>query len=100
MFLRRWISRPWFRNGYVSYKGKKYKIAGRACMDQFMVDFKETNPKEGDSVLIFGRIGPDHIPIEQIAKEINTTTYALLTYSRKNKIPCKIIILINGILEE
>ena len=71
--------RPWFRNGYISYKGEKYKIAGRACMDQFMVDFKESNPKEGDSVLIFGRIGPDHIPIEQIAKEIKTTTYALLT---------------------
>ncbi len=71
--------RPWFRNGYISYKGEKYKIAGRACMDQFMVDFKETNPKEGDSVLIFGRLGPDEIPIEQIAKEISTTSYALLT---------------------
>ena len=49
------LPRSWFENGYVSYNGEKYKIAGRICMDQFMVDFGDTEPKIGDEVLIFGK---------------------------------------------
>ena len=73
------LPRSWFENGYVSYNGKKYKIAGRICMDQFMVDFGHTEPKIGDEILIFGKRKNDFIPIEKIAKKIDTTTYVLLT---------------------
>ena len=73
------IPRSWFEEGYISYNGEKYKIAGRICMDQFMVDFGDTEPKIGDEVLIFGKRKNDFIPIEKIAKKINTTTYVLLT---------------------
>ena len=73
------LSREWFKDGYISYKGKHYKIAGRICMDQFMVDFKETRPDIGEEVLMFGKKGPDNIPIELIADNIDTTTYSLLT---------------------
>jgi len=71
--------RPWYRDGYVSYKGSKYKIAGRVCMDQFMVDFKDVKPRIGDEVLIFGKKDLDYIPIEMIAKSIDSTAYVLLT---------------------
>jgi len=71
--------RPWYENGFVSYKGVEYKIAGRACMDQFMVDFGDVEPEEGDEVLIFGKRNLDNIPIERIASEIGTTAYALFT---------------------
>ena len=71
--------RPWYKKGYVSYKGVYYKIAGRVCMDQFMVDFGNTSPTLGDEVLIFGKKDNDNIPIEKIAKNIDTTTYVLLT---------------------
>ena len=30
------IPRSWFEEGYISYDGEKYKIAGRICMDQFI----------------------------------------------------------------
>ena len=71
--------RPWYENGYVSYKGQNYKIAGRACMDQFMVDFGDVEPGEGEEVLIFGKKDGNRIPVETIAVEIGTTTYVLLT---------------------
>ena len=71
--------RPWYKNGFVSYKGIEYKIAGRACMDQFMVDFGDVLPDEGDEVLIFGKRNLCNIPIERIADEIGTTPYALFT---------------------
>ena len=73
------VPRSWYENGYVSYKGVKYKIAGRICMDQFMVDFGDTEPMIGDEVLIFGKKKNDFIPIEDIANKTDTTTYVLLT---------------------
>ena len=71
--------RPWYKNGHISYKGEIYDIAGRVCMDQFMVDFGDMEPRLGDEVLIFGKKDDDHISLESIAKNIDTTTYVLLT---------------------
>ena len=71
--------RPWYQNGYVSYEGNHYKIAGRVCMDQFMVDFGNIEPDIGDEVLVFGKKNNDKIPLEVIADKIMTTTYVLLT---------------------
>ena len=71
--------RSWYKKGYVSYGGQNYKIAGRVCMDQLMVDFGDEVPKEGEEVLFFGKKDGNEIPVETIAKEIGTTTYVLLT---------------------
>jgi alanine racemase len=71
--------RPWYEKGFVGYKGQTYKIAGRVCMDQFMVDFGDVEPDEGEEVLFFGKKDGNEIAVETIAREINTTTYVLLT---------------------
>lgn len=71
--------RPWYVEGVVGYKGEEYKIAGRVCMDSFMVDFGDTKPVVGDQVLIFGETKENHIPVERIANTIDSTTYVLLT---------------------
>lgn len=76
------LPRNWYKNGYVSYKGRYYKIAGRICMDQLMIDFGSVIPKVGEEVLFFGVKDHNEIYIEKIAKEINTTTYVLLTAIR------------------
>ena len=76
------LPRQWFDKGYIYYKGKKYKIAGRICMDQLMVDFGETNPCIGDEVLFFGKDNNGHIPVENIAEAINSTVYVLLSSIR------------------
>ncbi len=71
--------RDWYENGYVGYEGSYYKIAGRVCMDQLMIDFGSVIPKEGNEVLFFGKKDKNKISVEKIAEEINTTTYVLLT---------------------
>ncbi len=73
------LPRDWYKDGYVSYKGNYYRIVGRICMDQLMIDFGEEQPKDGDEVLFFGKKDRDEIKIEDIAKKIGTTTYVLLT---------------------
>ena len=62
--------REWYLNGFISFKGSKYSIAGRACMDQFMVDFGDADVKVGDEVLIFGQNNLDKILVDDIAKDI------------------------------
>ena len=71
--------RPWYEDGYVIYNGKKFKIAGRVCMDQLMIDFGNLVPEIGDDVLFFGenKIGNLHVDI--IADKINSTPYVLFT---------------------
>tara|TARA_B100000073_G_scaffold42598_1_gene31835 strand:- start:45 stop:1169 length:1125 start_codon:yes stop_codon:yes gene_type:complete len=71
--------RPWFENGYVIYNGQKFKIAGRVCMDQLMIDFGNVVPELGDDVLFFGDNQIGHLPVEIIADQINSTPYVLFT---------------------
>ena len=71
--------REWYINGYISLKGKKYPIAGRVCMDQFMVDFGDAEVKIGDEVLIFGQNNKDKILVDDIAKDIKSTSYVILS---------------------
>ncbi len=73
------LPRAWYEQGYISYKGNYFRIAGRICMDQFMVDFGDTKPNLDDEVLIFGRKDENHLSVELIAEKIKTTTYVLLT---------------------
>ena len=73
------MPRNWFREGYVGYKGSNYRIAGRVCMDQFMVNFGDDKPAMGDHVLIFGDDGKNQIPLEEIAQKTDLTTYVLMT---------------------
>jgi len=44
-------------------------------MDMCMIDITNTNAKEGDEVIIFGK----EIPVEKIAKQLNTIPYEILT---------------------
>ena len=71
--------RAWYEGGYVTFKGKPYPIAGRICMDQFMVDFGDDRAEIGDEVLLFGENGKDSLHMEEIAQQINSTPYVLST---------------------
>ena len=71
--------REWYLNGFISFKGNKYSIAGRVCMDQFMIDFRGADVKVGDEVLIFGQNNLDKILVDDIAKDIGSTSYVILT---------------------
>jgi len=66
-------------NGFISLRGNKHPIAGRVCMDQFMVDFGDAEVKVGEEVLIFGQNEVDKILVDDIAKDIGSTSYVILT---------------------
>ena len=48
-------------------------------MDQFMVDFGKEEPEEGETVLIWGRDGNNHLPIEEISKDLGLNPYTLFS---------------------
>ncbi|MGN7946158.1 alanine racemase [Bacillus sp. 22446] len=54
--------------------GKRRKIAGRVCMDQFMVDLKKDIPA-GEPVVLIGAQGEDKISVDEIAKRLETINY-------------------------
>ncbi len=61
--------------GKVLIHGEFAPVMGNVCMDMTMVDITGIAAKEGDEVTIFG---PD-LPIQQVAKWIDTIPYELLT---------------------
>ena len=55
--------------GEVLIHGKRAKILGRICMDQFMVDLTGIpEAKEGDLVTLVGRDGAEEITMEEVAE--------------------------------
>jgi len=63
------------RNGFVYIAEKRCPIIGNICMDLCMVDVSDTDAKEGDTAIIFGK----EITIEEIANQLETIPYEILT---------------------
>ena len=73
------VPRPWYINGFVKFKNQNFKITGRICMDQLMIDIGSAEINYGDEVLIFGSNEHGIIDVNHIAKEIDSTSYVLVT---------------------
>ena len=61
--------------GEVVIVGKRCPIIGNICMDTCMVDVTETNAKEGDTVIVFGK----ELSVVEIAQKSGTIPYEILT---------------------
>ncbi|HEX6223884.1 MAG TPA: bifunctional UDP-N-acetylmuramoyl-tripeptide:D-alanyl-D-alanine ligase/alanine racemase [Chryseolinea sp.] len=61
--------------GEVLINGDRAPVIGNVCMDMTMVDITGVDAKEGDEVTIFG----SELPIEDMAKRIQTIPYEILT---------------------
>jgi len=59
-------------------KGKRFKISGRVCMDQIMVDVGDTPVKVGDEVVLIGSQGKNTITAEEIASLSGTIPYEIV----------------------
>ncbi len=60
------------KDHHVEINGKLFKVVGRICMDQIMVDITNgENIKIGDEVIVLG--GKGEASIESVAKKLNTT---------------------------
>ncbi len=61
--------------GKMIVKGKEAPIIGNVCMDMCMIDITDIHANENDEVIIFG----DQNPITDVAKDIGTIPYEVLT---------------------
>ncbi len=61
--------------GKMIVKGKPALIIGNVCMDMCMIDITDINANENDEVIVFG----DSCPITEIAKDVGTIPYEILT---------------------
>lgn len=72
-------SRQLSSRGEVLMGGQRKAIAGRICMDQFMVDAGNQPFMPGEEVVLIGQQGGDSIRIEEVAERAHTIGYELLT---------------------
>jgi alanine racemase len=65
--------------GEVSLRGRRYRIAGRVCMDQFVLDVGDDETAAGDTVTLFGP-GDDGEPTaDDWAATLDTINYEIVT---------------------
>ena len=61
--------------GHVLVNGKLAPVIGNVCMDMTLINVTGIQCKEGDQVIIFGI----ERPIEDLAKEMGTISYEVMT---------------------
>ncbi|MFA4889853.1 MAG: alanine racemase [Candidatus Omnitrophota bacterium] len=62
----------------VLIKGKRFKISGRICMDQMMVDVGNLAVKTAEEVILIGRQGKNRITVEELAGYAGTISYEIV----------------------
>lgn len=62
----------------VLIKGKRFKISGRVCMDQIMVDVGSLEVETGDEVVLIGSQGRSRISAEELAALSATIAYEIV----------------------
>lgn len=62
----------------VLIKGERFKITGRVCMDQIMVDVGNLAVKIGDEVMLIGAQGKNKITAEELALLSDTIPYEIV----------------------
>ncbi len=58
--------------------GRRFRIAGRICMDQIMSDLGSFKPKVGDEVVLIGRQGKQKVTAEELADLSGTIPYEIV----------------------
>jgi len=63
----------------VLIEGKRHRVSGTVCMDQFLVDVGEDPVDIGAVATLIGSDGDAHIPAEELAGVIGTINYEITT---------------------
>lgn len=58
--------------------GRRFRISGRICMDQMMVDVGNFKPKIGTEVVLIGRQGKQKVTAEELADLSGTISYEIV----------------------
>jgi alanine racemase len=59
----------------VLVRGRRYRVSGTVCMDQFMVDVGNDEAEVGDIVTLIGGDGAERVTAEELARHIGTINY-------------------------
>ncbi|MFA5411172.1 MAG: alanine racemase [Candidatus Omnitrophota bacterium] len=62
----------------VLIKGKRFKVAGRICMDQIMVDVGNLTVKTGDEAVLIGAQAKNRVSAEELAELSGTIPYEIV----------------------
>jgi alanine racemase len=62
----------------VLIKGRRFRICGRICMDQSMVDVGDFPVRRGDEVVLIGNQGKNKITVEELAGLSGTIPYEIV----------------------
>ncbi|GII53091.1 alanine racemase [Planotetraspora thailandica] len=73
------IMRDATNRGEVLASGKRRTIAGRVCMDQFMIDLGDDVAEQGDEVIIFGPGDHGEPTCQEWADSLGTITHEIVT---------------------
>ena len=59
--------------------GRRYRVSGAVCMDQFMVDVGDATIEVGDTVTLIGTDSGERISAEELAGHVGTINYEITT---------------------
>ncbi|MDD5595799.1 MAG: alanine racemase [Candidatus Omnitrophica bacterium] len=62
----------------VLIRGRRFKISGRICMDQIMVDVGNLAVRIGEEVVLIGKQGKNKVTTEELAKLSGTIPYEIV----------------------
>ena len=65
--------------GPVLANGKKFSVAGRVCMDKFVIDIGDLDFSTGDEVILFGDPAQNEPDVEEWAKASQSIGYEIVT---------------------
>jgi alanine racemase len=63
----------------VLIRGRRYRVSGTVCMDQFMVDVGDADIEVGDVATLIGEDSGTRITAEELADHIDTINYEITT---------------------
>ncbi len=59
----------------VIVRGRRRRVSGTVCMDQFMVDVGDTDAQVGETITLIGEDGGERVTAEELAELIGTINY-------------------------
>lgn len=74
-------------SGPVLLNGARYTVAGRVCMDQFVVDAGDAQVAEGDEVILFGPGDQGEPTADDWAEAVGTINYEIVTRFGSARVP-------------
>lgn len=63
----------------VIIRGRRHRVSGTVCMDQFMVDVGDSEAEPGDIATLIGADGDERVSAEELAEQIGTINYEVTT---------------------